>query len=995
MKRKNAMPWPEPKIKPISGHPRLFLTKNDIEHFNKKVESDEIRETFELFEKYADEDLQAKHGAFTPAFELKLEVRALMYVLGRRDDRHARKTVCLAREYIENVQFPLNVPDVTRYMGNTMIACAIVYDWCYDLFDSDDKSAFIKRFKEIAAMKEIGYPPTNPNLSSIASHGSEFEIFRDLIGVGIAIYDEDKEMYNFGAGRFFAEMIESRKFFNESGNHPMGSAYGYYRYGCELWAVIIYDRMGYKDILGDKMHSVAYKWLYERLPFGQRFKDGDDFEYSKNRHFSYPTNDIRELGMAANFYRDPYLRRQNLKALSIRGYEAEQFWTLLFAEPDAGIKETNDLPLARKTNFPLSGITARTSWQTGLDSPAAMAHMKIQEKFIACHMHLDSGGFQIYYKGNLAVSSGLYQGENCGSGCSHYANYYARTAAHNCVTVTDPNEKMIYSHGSGTDFSNDGGQRRGMTAPFAVSFQKQVVEDNRAEECASYIGPNEYTPEFSYIKGNLSAGYGDKMKEYQRSMVFTDLFDKDYPAAFVVYDRVISADKSFKKRWLIHCVEEPSVTGNTTVIKRTKLGFNGKLVNKTLLPREFEIEKIGGAGREYMVNGENFPAVEYVGAETDSAPWKIELSPKNESEKDFFLNAMYVTDADGKLSELPINMIETEKMIGVLIRDRIVMFSKEQDIIGGEFNFEIKESDFGEVSVMLADIKPGVWKVGKDFYAEVKRGENVLYFRGKAGIYKISPANDKSASKVSYPKTDKALIGDFTVYMGGQFLNQVKPAKLIDGVPYLPAVHFAKTLGAKVSKDGDDVIITNDFGERLNLSGINSLHKMQTADGEVYICFSDFEEFFGISSSYDAVAAVYKAEKTEPEIREFMKSAKIYPPIDFFASSCIGDNLPRYAAETNMQRRWQAEGESQWLMFDIGEEKKFSQMVMSAYSDNFKTMDFDVFVSRDGVNFEKAYEGTAENDIKRFNTGTISARYIKIYCKENGKNTINILIVAK
>lgn len=96
-----------------------------------------------------------------------------------------------------------------------------------------------------------------------------------------------------------------------------------------------------------------------------------------------------------------------------------------------------------------------------------------------------------------------------------------------------------------------------------------------------------------------------------------------------------------------------------------------------------------------------------------------------------------------------------------------------------------------------------------------------------------------------------------------------------------------------------------------------------------------------------------------------------------------------------MQRRWQAEGESQWLMFDIGEEKKFSQMVMSAYSDNFKTMDFDVFVSRDGVNFEKAYEGTAENDIKRFNTGTISARYIKIYCKENGKNTINILIVAK
>lgn len=991
MSLENFMLWPEPKIKPIVEHPRLFLTKRDIEHFNKKVRSEELKETFSLLEAYADEDLRIKGSVFSPAFELRLESRALMYVLGRCSVEHAEKTVCLAREYIECVEFPKNVPDVTRYMGNTMIACAVVYDWCYDFLSDEDKSVFIKRFKEIAAMKEIGYPPTNPNLSSIASHGSEFEIFRDLIGVGVAVYDEDKEIYNFGAGRFFAEMTESRKYFNRSGNHPMGSAYGYYRYGCELWAVIIFDRMGYKNVLGDKMHSVAYKWLYERLPFGQRFKDGDDFEYSKNRHFSYPTNDIRELGMAANFYRDPYLRRQNLKALSIRGYDAEQFWTLLFAEPDVGIKETNDLPLARKTTFPLSSVTARTSWQTGLDSPAAMAHMKIQEKFIACHMHLDCGGFQIYYKGNLATSSGLYEGDHFGSGCPHYANYYARTAAHNCVTVTDPNEKMIYSHGGGTDFSNDGGQRRGMTAPFAVSFQKQVVEDSRAEACGTYIGPNEYTPEFSYIKGNLAAGYGDKVKEYQRSMVFMDLFGKDYPAAFVVYDRVISSDKSFKKRWNMHCVEEPTVKGNTTVIKRTKRGFNGKLVNKTLLPREFEIEKIGGAGKEYFINGENFPAREYVGAETDSAVWKVEISPKCESEKDFFLNAMYVTDADRDLSELPMNMIETEKFIGVSVSDRMVMFSKEQDIIGDEFTFEIAEN---AKSVMIADIAAGVWKIGGDFYAEVKEGENVLYFRGKPGVYKACLSPGAKPTQVTYERRKKAEIGDFVIYMDGQFLNQPKPSRLLGGAPYLPIKYYAEKLGAEVLKSGGDTVIKNEAGEIFNASHTALPHKMQIVGKEVYICLSDLEEFFGICTTYDSAAAVYIIDKTAPEARSFIKSEKIYRPIDFFASSYTKDNLQRYAFEPNMKRYWQAGGEKQWIMVDIGEEKEFSKMLISAICDD-KPMEFEMLVSCDRMNFEKVYEAAAQYKINQLNVGKISARYVKICCKNGGTNTVNILMLAK
>ena len=88
-------------------------------------------------------------------------------------------------------------------------------------------------------------------------------------------------------------------------------------------------------------------------------------------------------------------------------------------------------------------------------------------------------------------------------------------------------------------------------------------------------------------------------------------FDQDYPAAFVVFDKVTSTNKEFKKKWLLHSVEEPEVNGTTTVISRTKEGYNGKLVNKTMLPSSFTIDKVGGAGYESYVDGVNYLCLLY------------------------------------------------------------------------------------------------------------------------------------------------------------------------------------------------------------------------------------------------------------------------------------------------------------------------------------------------------------------------------------------------
>lgn len=88
-----------------------------------------------------------------------------------------------------------------------------------------------------------------------------------------------------------------------------------------------------------------------------------------------------------------------------------------------------------------------------------------------------------------------------------------------------------------------------------------------------YIGPNEKTPAFSYIKGDLTKAYSDsKMASYKRGMVFMDLFNEEYPAAMVVFDRVVSKNASFQKKFLLQSCFEPAIENNRIIITVTEDG---------------------------------------------------------------------------------------------------------------------------------------------------------------------------------------------------------------------------------------------------------------------------------------------------------------------------------------------------------------------------------------------------------------------------------------
>ena len=172
------------------------------------------------------------------------EACALLYLL-EGDVAQGKKAIAIMRKVLPSVTYP-DQQDITRAKGATILTAAIVYDWCYPLLSPVDRALFIIHMKRIAKLTEIGYPPVKG--SAITGHSGEAQLMRDQLGAGIATYDEDREIYQFAARRFFAEFVPARNFWYPGNWHHQGSSYGPYRFQWEMFASWIFKRMSGVDV---------------------------------------------------------------------------------------------------------------------------------------------------------------------------------------------------------------------------------------------------------------------------------------------------------------------------------------------------------------------------------------------------------------------------------------------------------------------------------------------------------------------------------------------------------------------------------------------------------------------------------------------------------------------------------------------------------------------------------------------------------------------------
>lgn len=365
----------------------------------------------------------------------------------------------------------------------------------------------------------------------------------------------------------------------------------------------------------------------------------------------------------------------------------------------------------------------------------------------------------------------------------------------------DPEEKFAcwnYGGGDKTEFAdNDGGQRMpGDRWETCRSFENLTSgEYTVGKSLAHDFGPDMNVPEYSYLKGDITNAYSDKVKEMKRSFVFLNFeaasedaetcAEEDaarrngVPAVLIVFDKTVSADPDFRKYWLLHSIEEPQIEGNTFTIDRTLNGDSGRLHDTVLLPAadNLEIRKVGGPGHEFDVFGVNYPnEPRNPDPANERGAWRVEVSPAAPAEEDIFLNVIQVTDTEsGDL--LSVRMISGKRIAGgsmssvmtangevkfasaawdnakspvtgVAVADRVVTFSTEGAPLGGSFSISlacedrIDERDCGLMKILLTDLLPGTWQIlkdGKIFIpaCEVREGEGTLYFEGESGEYEF------------------------------------------------------------------------------------------------------------------------------------------------------------------------------------------------------------------------------------------------------------------
>ncbi len=677
-----AAPRPVPVLP--AEHPRLYLRAQHVEDLRRRTEHPKLKRVWEELQAQAKKNVQ-----------IGLEVDAVRYLL-TRDAELGRRTAAAALETLERAEFDLTIQDVTRPIGRMMVTGAIVYDWCYPVLTVAQKQAFVAQLVRLAKQLECGYPPRD--IGCVTGHGSEWMLMRDMLSAGIAIHDEYPEMYDVAARRFFADYVPARDFWYPGHAFHQGSAYAETRFSSDMYPLWIFARLGVGNVFNPEQRYVPYQWIYMRRPDGQLLRAGDGQSRAPK---------LRSL-LSASYYGDGYVLADYLRDPGIDAMS--RIFELLWSDPDLAPRPVAELPLSRYFGGPYGWMVARTGW----DAASVIAEMKVNIYNFTNHQHNDAGAFQIYYKGPLAVDSGVYQGSDGGYGSPHHANYSKRSIAHNTLLVYDPGEKFNWSR---RELRNDGGQRLPNNWREPRTLEELLNPANgykTGKVLAHAFGPDARRPEYTYLAGDITEAYGPKVKRVERSFVFLNLGGGRVPAALIVYDRVIASDPAFKKYWLLHTMEEPELRGDTAVAALTERGWTGKLVQNVVLPAGAEMRKVGGPGKEYWVFGENFPNVPRGRAEdNETGAWRVEVSPAKPAAEDRFLNVIQVMDRDAA-------PLDVEKLpCGVRVGDRVVCF---------------EAGSFTAAKFLL--VGQGSWQVRRDG-KPVKAADGVLWFEGPAGRYEV------------------------------------------------------------------------------------------------------------------------------------------------------------------------------------------------------------------------------------------------------------------
>ena len=900
----------------------------------------------------------------------------------------------------------------------------LVYDWCYDLTTLREKEDIVNYCILHLKKTEMGWPPVN--LAGQFGHGEENTVGYAMM-FAISCYDEYPEAYNIMGGKFFYETVPSRNIrYNGNSHLDQGDFYSI-RSQCDWFTVMVLDQLGCKELYMNDMKDSPYQYVYRLLPNGGLMRDGDGINYPLVKVSSMPISSF----LGGIYYNDPYLLGD-----FYRYYDEMDDWSstvlktayLILNDVDMEAKNTEGLPLSWYSGDGLGMMNARTSWDEGVNSNTMAVSMKLPERFFTGHQKRDAGHFYIYYKGPLALTGGVYTGNryykedgtletNIGSGSDHNRNYAKETVAHNSVLIYNPDEAT-------GDRPNGGGQYPPNTNSVQTHKAEQIVS-GFGEVLGYDYGDDLHTPFYTYMKGDLQGWYGAKAKEYHRSFMFFNFFDEVYPGALIVFDAITSAKAEFDKYWLLHSQEEPQVNENITTIRNTQFGYNGRLVNETLLPKadDLNIKKVGGEGKEYTdIFGVNWKAVPQNEFGDESGKWRIEVTPKREKATDYFLNVLQVSDSTLNPTPLKSELIEAGNFVGVKIKDRVALFSKERNRTKDTLTFKVNGN--GEnLLFAVADLKEGKWEItspdGSKQTAVSYKDGGVVSFKGTTGVYTLKFIEEISLSRNFDIRANAKTVEKHPECVFNLLFVSEIPVKEINNTAYVGIDKLSSYVdNERVYKDDGNTIsidmfkgtasarkITYKIGSStydIDFYAANKGVKSYSAsnpvirdtDNKVYIPYemANQNTILASVSKYDEVGKVlrirtsFKRDAVGGKIAD-VKDGRL--KISSVVASPTDDGvIPEATLDNDIASTYYVYGTDNFITYTLSETETISNVGVIWGGRTSRQAKFEIFVSEDGENYTSVWKGQSniitekavedKSKFEEFKFKPVKAKYVKL-----------------
>lgn len=594
-----SSPFAKPYIVPPTEHPRLMLKREDLSRVRRNLEAPECRLSAELWRSLLQKPVLCQgatpdYGTYNLSEYIAVEAMALQALL-TEEKEDARKAIDALLFLLKNSDYTKGIMKA-RWSGHLIFVAAEVYDWCYAFFTDAEKQFIIATCEGYAeSYFEMGYPPEKQK--PLCGHGTEAQLLRDLLALGIAAYDERPDIYNFCAGRIIDEYVPTCDYMFAGGFHPQGPAYGAYRYACLLWGALLLYSMSGEKIFSSRLEEMADSFFYLTRPDGETLRLGDEFyetkaPYTRNAPFAIPMFFAAAYTGNSRYY-DTFEKGLDREYLvpthcGLDYYIGGSYGEGLFS-PTVHLIWNNLVPRVPSDSLPSYRYFGSPVGLTIWKDESRLVLMKIGELWGANHDHFDTGCFQIYCDGILASDSGVYDSY----GTDHRKFYTISTGAHNCLTVFDPAKPNHDDIAPETPY--DGGVRRPCRGREPQSLDQWIQE----YQMATVLSHKE-SQTFCQIEGDLSEAYRHTCHKVIRNMCWEP--QKGEKGMLTVHDLVDAKSDSFIAAFHLHCQSAPEVSGNVITISNEK----AKLVCRVLQPEKPVIRAIGGEGQEFVVDGVNY-----------------------------------------------------------------------------------------------------------------------------------------------------------------------------------------------------------------------------------------------------------------------------------------------------------------------------------------------------------------------------------------------------